>query len=217
LSIRSAGAWPAGRPDLCSSCCRSLRVVPALLLALQALRWAALRHLAISCLFLLFPPMARASPGWLPVPVVRVHYDCPSVFPACVLVRRCQARSCLLQNLAPTDAVLCLLHLFWIRLAWPVRWTNTRVLRNTFNLHPPISGGPMGGQSRSLARCRCFHPSIRARDTCRKTRAEVYKAFRFPQGRLSQASVQYFRSCKLLSLGTWSSCSLSSGSYELVD
>jgi hypothetical protein len=36
----------------------------------------------------------------------------------------------------------------------------------------------------------------------------------FPRGRLSQASVQYFRSCKLLSLGTWSSCSLSCGSYE---
>ena len=50
-------------------------------------------------------------PGWLPVPVVRVHYDCPSVFPARVLVRRCQARSCLLQNLAPTAAVLRLLHL----------------------------------------------------------------------------------------------------------
>jgi hypothetical protein len=89
-------------------------------------------------------------------------------------------------------------------------------LRNTFNLHPPISGGPMGGRSRFLARCHRFHPSIRARNTCRKTRAEVYKALRFPQGRLSQASVQYFRSCKLLSLGTWSSCSLSSGSYELV-
>jgi len=55
--------------------------------------------------------VARALPGWLPVPVVRVHYDCPSVFPARVLVRRCQARSCLLQNLAPTDAVLRLLHL----------------------------------------------------------------------------------------------------------
>jgi hypothetical protein len=136
LSIRSAGAWPAGRPDLCSSCCRSLRAAPALLLALQVLRWAALRHLAISCLFLLLPPVARALPGWLPVPVVRVHYDCPSVFPARVLVRRCQARSCLLQNLAPTAAVLRLLHLFWIRLAWPVRWTNTRVLRNTFNLPP---------------------------------------------------------------------------------
>ena len=106
---------------------------------------------------------------------------------------------------------------FWIRLAWPVRWTNTRVLRNTFNLHPPISGGPVGGRSRFLARCHRFHPGIRARDTCNKTRAEVYKAFRFPQGRLSQASVQYFRSCKLLSLGTWSSCSLSNGSYELVD
>jgi len=89
-------------------------------------------------------------------------------------------------------------------------------LRNTFNLHPPISGGPMGGRSRFLARCHRFHPSIRARNTCRKTRAEVYKALRFPRGRLSQASVQYFRSCKLLSLGTWSSCSLSGGSYELM-
>jgi hypothetical protein len=69
---------------------------------------------------------------------------------------------------------------FWIRLAWPVRWTNTRVLRNIFNLHPPISGGPVGGRSRFLARCHRFHPGIRARDTCHKTRAEVYKAFRFP-------------------------------------
>ena len=68
-------------------------------------------------------PATRAGGSQL----VRVHYDCPSVFPVCVLVRRCQARSCLLQNLAPTDAVLCLLHLFWIRLAWPVRWTNTRI------------------------------------------------------------------------------------------
>ena len=100
---------PGGR--ISAQVAADLRAAPALLLALQVLRWAALRHLAISCLFLLFPPMARASPGWLPVPVVRVHYDCPSVFPACVLVRRCQARSCLLQNLAPTDAVLCLLHL----------------------------------------------------------------------------------------------------------
>ncbi len=53
--------------------------------------------------------------------LVRVHYDCPSVFPVCVLVRRCQARSCLLQNLAPTDAVLCLLHLFFIFMYCKIR------------------------------------------------------------------------------------------------
>ena len=88
---------------------------------------------------------------------------------------------------------------------------------NTFNLQPHNQWRPTGSHSRSLARCRRFHPSVRACNTCRKTRAEVYKALGFPRGRLSQASVQYFRSCKLLSLGTWSSCSLSSGSYELVD
>ena len=87
---------------------------------------------------------------------------------------------------------------------------------NTFNLQPHNQWRPTGSHSRSLARCRRFHPSVRACNTCRKTRAEVYKALGFPRGRLSQASVQYFRSCKLLSLGTWSSCSLSSGSYELV-
>ncbi len=105
---------------------------------------------------------------------------------------------------------------FWIRFAWPVRWTNTQVRETLSIFNPTISGGQTGSQSRSLARCRRFHPSIRACNTCRKTRAEVYKALGFPRGRLSQASVQYFRSCKLLSLGTWSSCSLSSGSYELV-
>ena len=49
-----------------------------------------------------------------------------------------------------------------------------------FQSSPQISGGPVGGRSRFLARCHRFHPGIRARDTCHKTRAEVYKAFRFP-------------------------------------
>ena len=85
-----------------------------------------------------------------------------------------------------------------------------------FQSSPPNQWRPNGRPIPLLGPLHRFHPSIRARNTCRKTRAEVYKALGFPRGRLSQASVQYFRSCKLLSLGTWSSCSLSSGSYELV-
>ncbi len=79
-------------------------------------------------------PATRAGGSQL----VRVHYDCPSVFPVCVLVRRCQARSCLFQNLAPTAAVLCLLRPFWIGLAWPVRWTSTQV-REHFQSSTPQS------------------------------------------------------------------------------
>ena len=89
-------------------------------------------------------------------------------------------------------------------------------LGNTFNLQPPISGGPMGGQSRFLARCTASTPASAPATPAARPGLKYTKALRFPQGRLSQASVQYFQSCKLLSLGTWSSCSLSSGSYELM-
>ncbi len=48
---------------------------------------------------------------------------------------------------------------FWIRLAWPVRWTNTQVRETLSIFNPTISGSQAGGHSRSLARCRRFPPA----------------------------------------------------------
>ena len=112
--------------------------------------------------FPISPPRARASPNRLPVPVARNWSESTMTALRCflwVLVRRCQARSCLFQNLAPTAAVLCLLRPFWIRLAWPVRWTNTQVRETLSIFNPTISGSQAGGHSRSLTRCRRFPPA----------------------------------------------------------
>jgi len=57
-----------------------------------------------------------------------------------------------------------------------VRWTNTQVRETLSIFNLTMNGGQTGSHSRSLTRFRRFHPSIRACNTCRKTRAEVYKA-----------------------------------------
>jgi len=146
LSIHSAGAWPAGRPDPRSSCCWPLRAAPALSLALQVLRWAALRHMAISC----FPhlptegtrlaqPATRASGSQL----VRVHYDCPSVFP---VDARLPLPGPLLPIPKPSTNRRCALSVASLldraRLACAL--DKHPSLRNTFNLHPHNQWRPNG-------------------------------------------------------------------------